>query len=104
MTPVPEKRGNFTQNVKSCYEPVKFTCHIENILTAVDLIKELNEIYNFDIHPSEAMYMTSNFIFEVKFYQLGKGSASLKARTRTLIFNYFAHLPSNGSCGLRWVK
>ena len=32
---VSEKRGNFAQNVKSCYEPVKFTCHIGNVLAAV---------------------------------------------------------------------
>jgi hypothetical protein len=32
---VHEKRGNFAQNVKSCYEPVKFTCHIGNVLAAV---------------------------------------------------------------------
>ena len=29
---VPEKRGNFVQNVKNCYEHVKFTCHIGNVM------------------------------------------------------------------------
>ena len=30
-------QGDFAawQNVKSCYEPVKFTCHIGNVLAAV---------------------------------------------------------------------
>ena len=30
-----EKRGNFAQNVKSYYEPVKFTCHVGDVLAAV---------------------------------------------------------------------
>ena len=33
---VSEKRGNSAQNVTSYYEPVKFTCHIGNVLAAVD--------------------------------------------------------------------
>jgi hypothetical protein len=32
---VHEKRGNFALNVESCYDLVKFTCHIGNVLEAV---------------------------------------------------------------------
>ena len=30
------KKDNFAQNFKSCYEPVKFTCHIGNVFAAVN--------------------------------------------------------------------
>ena len=33
--PASTEGGNCTQNVKSCYEPVKFKCHIGNVLAAV---------------------------------------------------------------------
>ena len=36
-----EKRDHFAQNVESCYEPVKFTCPIENVLPAVFSIADI---------------------------------------------------------------
>ena len=41
------------------------------------------------IYPPDKHTYTSNFISEVKFNHLGKGSASLKALTRTLNFRLF---------------
>ena len=39
------KRGNFTQNVKSWYEPVKFTCHTRNVVQ-FRMSLEPNEIFS----------------------------------------------------------
>ena len=42
-----EKRDHFAQNVKSCYDPVKFTCPLGNVVPDVFSISgtlELNEI------------------------------------------------------------
>jgi hypothetical protein len=82
-----EKRGNFAQNVKSCYEPVKFTCHIGNVLAAVVSItnfivfsvvcatkwyQELNYFVLLQITPSHLNdYCCKLFYVNVDFPKMG---------------------------------
>ena len=66
------KRGNFAQNVKSCYEPVEFTCHIGNVLAAVVSIRnifgtEVSPIIHSQLLPTMLIIMltfldSNNFI------------------------------------------
>ena len=54
------KRDHFMHNVKSCYEPVKFTCHIGNVSAAVISIAG---IFGTKINECELQFDSKNSNF-----------------------------------------